>query len=274
MWIALFIAIYCRVAKPSEGKKKKTLKGDYAYNYSNWSYIGANFLAKRKGRKDILVRRAGIQLVLAVSAGVRQLANAFVIVHEVDAGATVLAGSVGAIVDVGLAVGAGITGQTLAAVAIQMILARSAVLARIRAALVDVRLASLAAVTGQTMADELIHSVLASAAVQARRTRALVHIAQTSGIVVAARTFASIAVHQVDATPAVRTRITRALVNVGLAILAGEAWLALAGIPERQYVVSTENGKASVDDDALTEPRILPDYATLYLCMISQSSIK
>jgi len=39
----------------------------------------------------------------------RQLADAFVIVDEIDAGTTVLTRIVGAVVDVGLAVGAGVT---------------------------------------------------------------------------------------------------------------------------------------------------------------------
>jgi len=124
-----------------------------------------------------------------------------------------------------------------------MVIACPAVLAGIRAALIDVRLASLAAVTRQTVADELIHSVFASAAVQARRTRALVHVAQAPGIVVATRALASVAVHQVDATSAVCTRITRTLVYIGLTMLTGEAWLALARVPGKRDIVSTENGK-------------------------------
>jgi len=124
-----------------------------------------------------------------------------------------------------------------------MVVARPAVLAGIRAALVDVRLASLAAITRQTVADELIHSVLASATVQARRTRALVHVAQAPGVVVTARALASVAVHQIDATSAVCARITRAFVYIGLAMLPGEAWLALARVPGKRDIVSTENGK-------------------------------
>jgi len=60
---------------------------------------------------------------------VGQLADAFVIVNEIDARSAVLAGVVGAVVDVGLAIGAGVAGQALAAVAIQMIVARATVLA-------------------------------------------------------------------------------------------------------------------------------------------------
>jgi hypothetical protein len=68
--------------------------------------------------ENVLIRRARIQLVLAISAGMRQLADAFIIIHEIDAGTTVLTRIVGAIVDVSLAVGAGITRQALAAIAV------------------------------------------------------------------------------------------------------------------------------------------------------------
>lgn len=124
-----------------------------------------------------------------------------------------------------------------------MVVARAAVLAGVRTALVDVGLASLAAVSRQAVADELVHAVLASAAVHTGIARALVHVAQTPGVVVAARAFAPIAVYHVDATAAVRARIAGALVNVGLAVLAGEAGLARAGVPGRRDIVSTENGR-------------------------------
>lgn len=48
----------------------------------------------------------------------RQLAHALVVVDEINARAAVLAGIVGAIVDVCLAIGAGVAGQALAAVAV------------------------------------------------------------------------------------------------------------------------------------------------------------
>lgn len=57
-----------------------------------------------------------------------QLADAFVIVNEIDTRSTVLARVVGAVVDVGLAIGAGVAGQALAAVTIQMVVARATVL--------------------------------------------------------------------------------------------------------------------------------------------------
>lgn len=96
----------------------------------------------------VLIRRARVQLVLAIPAGVRQFADAFVIVDKIDAGSAVLTGVVGAVVDVRLAIGPGVTRQALAAVAVEMIVARATVLAGIRAALVDIHLAPLAAVTG------------------------------------------------------------------------------------------------------------------------------
>lgn len=91
------------------------------------------------------------------------------------------------------------------------------------------------------MADKLVHPVLASAAVQAGRARALVHVAQTPGVVVAARTLAFEAVCQVDAEAAVRARIARALVYVGLAVLAGVAGLAFAGVSEKRIVTVKKN---------------------------------
>lgn len=93
------------------------------------------------------------------------------------------------------------------------------------------------------MADELVHAVLASAAVHAGIARALVHVAQASGVVIAARAFASIAVYHVDTAAAVRARIAGAFVNIGFTMLAGEAGLARARIPERRNIVSTENGR-------------------------------
>ena len=159
------------------------------------------------GAMETLVRRARIQLVLAVPARVRQFAYALVIVDQVDAGTAILTGRVGAVVDVRLAIDTRITGQTLAAVAIQSVLADATVLAGIRAALVDVGLASLATVAGQTMADELVHAVFASATVNAWIRGALVHVAQATRIVVATRTLAAEAVDQVDAASAIGARI-------------------------------------------------------------------
>lgn len=57
-----------------------------------------------------LVGRARIQFVLAVSSSMWKLADALVIVYEIDARAAVLARIVRAIVDVRFAIRAGVTG--------------------------------------------------------------------------------------------------------------------------------------------------------------------
>lgn len=98
--------------------------------------------------KYLLVRRARIQFVLAISTGMRQFANAFVIVYQIDAGATILTRIVGAIVDVGFAIGPNVSGQTFTTVTVEMIVTSATVLTRIRAALVDIGFASLAPVSG------------------------------------------------------------------------------------------------------------------------------
>lgn len=55
------------------------------------------------------VGRTGIEFVLAVATGVGQLADALVVVHQIDAGTAVLARVVGTVVNVGFAVDTGVT---------------------------------------------------------------------------------------------------------------------------------------------------------------------
>lgn len=123
-----------------------------------------------------------------------------------------------------------------------MVSADASVLARVGAALVEVGLAAFAAVPREAVADELVDAVLAAAAVHARVGGALVHVAEAARVVVAAGTLAAVRVHQVHAHAAVGARVGRALVDVGLAVLAGKAGDALAGIPGKcNFVVHTKN---------------------------------
>ncbi|OAD53542.1 hypothetical protein WN48_09780 [Eufriesea mexicana] len=178
-------------------------------------------VARLKVPKSVLVRRTRIQFVLAVPPRVRKLADAFVVVHEVDTGATILTRVVGTVVDVGLAIGTSIASQAVATVPVQMVVASATVLTGIRAAFVDVSLTPLASVAWQTVADKLVDTVLAGAAVHARIAGTLVHVAEASSIVVAARTVAPEVVYQVYAAATVGTGVAGALVDVRFAVLTG-----------------------------------------------------
>lgn len=94
-----------------------------------------------------LIWRARIQSILALSTGVRQLAHALVIVHQIDASAAVFARVDGAVVHVGFAVDTRVARQALARVRSEVIVTNAAVLTRIGRAFVDVDFALLSAVS-------------------------------------------------------------------------------------------------------------------------------
>lgn len=100
------------------------------------------------------VGSAGIHLSFTSLPVKRRLADAEEVIDPVDTRASVLAGTVGAVVDVDLAVVAGVSWLADALVGAELVVALAAVLARVGVALVDLLVAGGAAPARGAVADE------------------------------------------------------------------------------------------------------------------------
>lgn len=115
-----------------------------------------------------LIRQTRIHFVLAGAAGEWHTTHTFETVDKIDAGASVAARIVYAVIDICFTIDARVAWHAVACIRGESVDTNAAVLARIRVAFVDVFFAPFAAVAGRAMANELIDAVFAAATIDAR----------------------------------------------------------------------------------------------------------
>lgn len=103
------------------------------------------------------VGSARVELILAVVAGVGQVANTLVCVDEINTGATVAARVDSTVVHIGLTVSSSVAGQALTCVAVQSIQALSTVLTWVASTLVYVVLTPLACAGNSVTVLRIVH---------------------------------------------------------------------------------------------------------------------
>lgn len=103
------------------------------------------------------VGSARVKLVLAVVAGVGQVADTLVCIDEIDTSASIAARVDSTVVHVGFTVSSSVAGQALTRVAVQSIQALAAVLTRVASTLVYVVLTSLACAGNSVTVVRIVH---------------------------------------------------------------------------------------------------------------------
>ena len=153
-----------------------------------------------------------------------RVADAEEIIYSVDAGASVLAGAVDAIVNVDLAVLTGEAWLTDTLVGAELVVAFAAVLTRVSVTLIDLFVTRSAAPARRTVTDEprdVIFTVTSDTGIVAT----LVNVSLTSFPKPSRLTRALVVIDEVDTLASVLTRAVQTFIDVLLAQAASVAWL-------------------------------------------------
>jgi hypothetical protein len=183
-------------------------------------------------------------------AGKSGIAGTLKIIDQINAGASILARSGKAVIDVLFTVLAAVAFRAGAGVVVEVRPANAAVLARIGFAEIGFILATSTFKSGNALADELVEAVLAGPAVVARTGSTLVDVRRAGWAVEPTWAVALKSGDDVGASSAVVARRTGALIDLSLAVVAGETGIALAEVPVDAvgtFAVDAGVGEALVD---------------------------